>query len=152
MRGVDVRGNAHALEMGDFGGGALFDGDVLAVGDRKIEGRDGRGDVEGNVVFLGEDSDLVSADFVGGVAVGRDAVGAGDDGADLSGLEEVTDHVVGDERKRNTGLVELPGGEARALKIWARFRNKDVQLSALLEGDTDNAERRADAARGERAG
>src|SRR6266487_2611434 len=152
MRGVDVGSDAHALEMGDFGGGALFDGDVLAVGDGKIEGGDGRGDVEGNVVLLGEDSDLVSADFVGGVAVGRDAVGAGDDGSDLSGLEEVTNHVVGDERKRNAALVELPGGEARTLKIRASFRNKDVQLSALLEGDTDNAEGRADAACGERAG
>src|SRR6266702_4287531 len=152
MRGVDVGGNAHALEMGDFGGGALFDGDVLAVGDRKIEGGDGRGDVERNVVFLGEDGDLVGADLVGGVAVGRDAVGAGDDGSNLSGLEEVTDHVVGDERKRNATFVELPGREARALKIGSSFRNKDVQLSALLEGDADNAERRADAARGERAG
>src|SRR6266581_4813142 len=152
MRCVNVGSDAHALEMGDFGGGALFDGDVLAVWDGKIEGGDGRGDIEGNVVFLGEDSDLVGAYLVGGVAVGRDAVGAGDDGSDLSGLEEVTDHVVGDERKRNAALLELPGGEARALKIWARFRNKDVQLSALLEGDADNAERRADAARGERAG
>src|SRR6266702_3469063 len=152
MRGVDVGGNAHALEMGDFGGGALFDGDVLAVGDGKVEGGDGRGDVERNVVFLGEDGDLVGADLVCGVAVGRDAVGAGDDGSNLSGLEEVTDHVVGDERKRNATFVELPGREARALKIGSSFRNKDVQLSALLEGDADNAERRADAARGERAG
>src|SRR6266481_272199 len=105
MRGVDVGSDAHALEMGDFGGGALFDGDVLAVGDGKVEGGDGRGDVEGHVVFLGEDGDLVGADFVGGVAVGRDAVGAGDDGVDFSGLEKMADHVVRDERKGDATLV-----------------------------------------------
>src|SRR6266571_460539 len=143
MRCVNVGSDAHALEMGDFGGGALFDGDVLAVGDGKIEGGDGRGDVEGHVVFLGEDSDLVGAYLVGGVAVGRDAVGAGDDGSDLSGLEEVTDHVVGDERKRNAALVELPGGEARALEIRARFGHEDVNLSSLFECNVQYAERGA---------
>src|SRR5713226_5269885 len=128
MRGVNVGGNAHALEMGDFGGGTFFDGDVLAIGNRKVERGDRRSDIKRHVVFFGEDSDLVSADFVGGVAVGGDAVGAGDNGSDLSGLEEVTGHVVGDERKRNAALLELPGGEARTLNIGASFRNKDVQL------------------------
>src|SRR6266568_8239461 len=152
MRCVNVGSDAHALEMGDFGGGALFDGDVLAVWDGKIEGGDGRGDIEGNVVFLGEDSDLVGAYLVGGVAVGRDAVGAGDDGSDLSGLEEVTDHVVGDERKRNAAFVKFPRRETCPLQIGTCFGHEDVNLSSLFECNANYAERRADAARGERAG
>ncbi len=96
---MNVGGNADPLKMGDFGGGALFDGDVLAVGHGKIEGGDGRGDVEGHVVFFGEYSDLVGADFVGGVAVGGDAVGAGDDSTHFSRFQEMADHVVRDERK-----------------------------------------------------
>jgi hypothetical protein len=123
---VDIGCDAHALEMGDFGGGTLFDGNVIAIRNGKIKSRNRRGDVEGDVVFLGEDSDLVGADLVGGVAVGGDAVRAGDDGADLCGLQEVTDHVVGYEREGDAAFVQLPGGEARALEIGARFGHEDV--------------------------
>ena len=59
---------------------------MVTAGDGEIERRDGRSDVKGNVVFLGEDGDLVRADFVGGIAVGGDAIGSGDDGADFPGL------------------------------------------------------------------
>src|SRR5258708_27395621 len=69
MRGVDVGGDSNALEMCDFGGGTLLDGDVLAVGDGKIESGNRRGDVERDVVLLGEDGNLVGADFVSGIAV-----------------------------------------------------------------------------------
>ena len=33
VRGVNVGRNANTLQMGDFGGGALFDGDVVAIGE-----------------------------------------------------------------------------------------------------------------------
>src|SRR5713101_9167811 len=95
MRGVHIGSDSNALEMCDLGGGALFNGNVLAVGDGKIESGNRRGDVEGDVVLFCEDGDLVGAYFVGGVAVGSDAIGAGDDGSDLSGLQEVAHHVVG---------------------------------------------------------
>src|SRR5260370_19677233 len=104
MRGVDVGGDSNALEMRDFGGGTLLDGNVLAVGDGKIKRGDGRGDVEGDVVLLGEDGHLVGADFVGGVAVGGDAVCAGDDGANFSRLQEVAHPVVVAERNRAASL------------------------------------------------
>src|SRR5713226_9937987 len=143
MGGVDVGGDSDALKVRDFGGGTLFDGNVLAVGDREIEGGNGRGDVEGDVVFFREDGDLVGADFVGGVAVGGDAIGAGDDGADFSGFQEVTNHIVGDERQGDAALVQFPGGEARALKIGARFRHKHVQFFPLFERHANYAERSA---------
>src|SRR5258706_13150515 len=90
MGGMNVWGDADALKMRDFGGGTLFDGDAVAIGDGEIEGGNRRGDIEGNVVFFGQNGDLVSADLVAGVAVGAVADGAGDDGANFSGLQEVT--------------------------------------------------------------
>src|SRR5712692_11919415 len=110
MRGVDIGSDSNALEMCNLGGGAFFDGNVLAVGDGKIEGGDRGGDVEGDVVLFRKHGHLVGADFVGGVPVGDDAVPAGDDGADFSGFEEMPDHIVGDKRQRNAALVEFPGG------------------------------------------
>src|SRR2546427_7559294 len=152
VRGVDVGSDADTLEMGDFGGGALFDGNVVAVGDGEIEGGNRRGDVKGDVVLLGENGHLVGADFVGGVAVGGDAVGAGDDGPNFSRFQKVADHVVGDERERDAAFVEFPGGEAGALEIGARFRHKNVGFFALFLGDADDAKRGADAPGGGCAG
>src|SRR5258708_30680041 len=92
--GVDVGGDSNAVEVGYFGGGALFYGDVVTIGNGKIESRNWGGDVEGDVVFFGQDGDLVGADLIGGVAVGGDAIGTGDDGANFSGLQKVTRQVV----------------------------------------------------------
>src|SRR6185295_20396088 len=99
--------DAYILDVGDFFGGALFDGDVVAVGDGEIESGDGRGDIERHVVFFRQHCDLIGADFVGGVAVGGDAVRAGDDRADFSGLQEMADHGVGDERQRDAAAMKL---------------------------------------------
>src|SRR5258708_24380743 len=89
VRGVNVRSNADALEMRDFGGGTLLDGNVISVREGEIERGDWRGDIEGHVVLFGEHGNLVGTDFVGGVAVGGDAVGAREDGAGFSGLQGV---------------------------------------------------------------
>src|SRR5258708_3491811 len=105
VRGVNVRSNADALEMRDFGGGTLLDGNVISVREGEIERGDWRGDIEGHVVLFGEHGNLVGTDFVGGVAVGGDAVGARDDGADFSGLQEVSHHVVGDKCEGDAALV-----------------------------------------------
>ena len=51
VRGLDVGSDADSLNLRDFGGRALFDRDVVAVGNRQIKSGNGRGDVERNVVF-----------------------------------------------------------------------------------------------------
>jgi len=79
----------------------------------KVE--DGRGDVKRNVVFLGENGDLVSADFVGGVAVGGDAVGSGDDAPTFPVFRKWPTMFVRDERERNVAAMKFPRGEARRL-------------------------------------
>ena len=50
----------HALfvpHIGDFGGGALFDVDVLACRGVHVDGGGGGADVEGDAVVFGEDGD-----------------------------------------------------------------------------------------------
>ncbi len=84
-----VGGHLLAVGVGDFGGGALLDGDVVAVGGGEVDGGEGGGYVEGDAVLFGEDGDGVGADLVGGVAVGGDAVGADDDGLDAALAHEV---------------------------------------------------------------
>jgi len=80
------------------------------------------------------------------------AVGAVTMAANFSGLQEVTHHIVRDERERDAAFVKFPGGEAGALKIGARFRHKDVDLFCPVRTRRDDAKRAADAAGGERAG
>jgi len=78
-----------ALKMRDFGGGTLFDGDAVAIGDGEIEGGKPRGDIEGNVFSLAR-TEIWKVRSCCGVAVGGDAVGAGDDGANFFRSQEVT--------------------------------------------------------------
>jgi hypothetical protein len=48
--------------------------------------------------------------------------------------------------------VEFPSGEARALKVGARFGNEDVEIFALFDRDAKDAEGGADACGCERSG
>src|SRR5580704_7281414 len=152
VRGVNIRGDAYPLHVGHFGSSSLFDGDVVAIGDREIEGGNRGGDVKRNVVFFGEYRDLIGADLVGGVAVGGDAIRTGDDRADRAGLQKVAHHIVGDERERYAATMKLPGRKARALKIRASLGHEDVELVSLLNRDANHAQRGADTAGGQRAG
>src|SRR5207248_2305349 len=95
---------------------ALLDGYLLARGEREVDRGDGRGDVEGNRVLARQHRDHVGADLVGRVAVGGDAVGPDDDAVHLALLQNVPGHAIGDDGDGYLVLVQLPGGEARALQ------------------------------------
>src|SRR5208337_1035752 len=120
VRRGNIGRDPHSLNVRDLGGGALLDGNMLAIGYRKIKGGNRRGNVEGDVIFFGQHGNLIGADLIGGVAVRGDAVRSGNNGADLAGLQEVADHVVRDESEGNAAATEFPGGEPRALQIGAR--------------------------------
>ena len=74
--------------VGDFGGGALFDVDVLACRGVHVDGGGGGADVEGDAVVFGEDGDAGGADLVRDVAVGGDAVAADEYGMDPAVLHD----------------------------------------------------------------
>src|ERR1700726_5257673 len=63
----------------------------------------------------------------------------------------MSDHIIGDEREGNAAAMQLPGGEARALKIGARFGNENVDFLSLFERDTNYAEGGTDTAGCKRA-
>jgi len=97
---------------------------------------------KGDVVLLGENGHLVGADFVGGIAVGGDAVGAGDDWPQLFPISKVADHVVGDEREGDAAFVEFPGGEAGAPGDRGAFLRHKTWSFALFIGDANDAKAR----------
>jgi len=94
MSGVNIGRDSNTLQMRHFGRGALFDRNVLAIRNGKIESRNRCGNVKRHVIFFREDGDLVRADFVGRVAVGGDAVRAGNDGPHLPRFQKMARHVV----------------------------------------------------------
>ncbi len=112
----------------------------------------GGGDVKGDAVLLCEDGDAVGADLVGDVTVGGDAVGSDDDGLNAALVHEGGGHVVAEDGGGDVVLHELPCGEAGALKEGTGLVGEDVDLVAVLDGGTDDAEGSAVAAGGEGAG
>src|SRR5215467_2185932 len=131
VSGANIWRDSDSLDLRDFIGRAFFDRDVVARGNRKVEGGNGCGDIERDVMLFGKDSNLIRANFVGSVSISCNPICTRNDSAKLSGLQEVAHHIVCDERERNIAAIEFPGGEARTLKIWARFGNVDVELLAL---------------------
>src|SRR5271157_1360971 len=149
--GGNIGRDPYTLNVGDLGGTALLDGNMLAIGYREIKGGNRRGNVEGDVVFLGQDGNLIGADFIGGVAIRGDAVRTSDNGADFAGFQEVADHVVRDQGEGNAAAVKFPGSEPRALQIGAGLRNQNVQFVTLLESDADDPQRGANSSGGQGA-
>src|SRR5438105_14495770 len=98
----------------DLSRSALLDGDLLAAGRCEVNGGPGRGDVKRNAVLLGEDGDGISADLVGDVAVGGDAIRPDDDCADLAETHHGAGHVVRNDSGGDSVMLKFPGGEARA--------------------------------------
>src|ERR1019366_7944529 len=150
---LDSVGN-HLLagDVRDFSWVALLDGNLAAVGRGEIDGGNRRGHVERDAVLFGQDGYGVSADFVGHVSVGGDAIRADYDGSDFALLHHGSGHVVGDDGGGDAVFHQLPGGEARALQKGSRLVGVDVNLLALFNGRADNSKSRAVAGGGERSG
>ncbi len=108
----------------DFVGGALLDRDPGAVGEREVERRARRGDVERDAVVRGGDRHAVGADLVRRVAVARDAVGADDDGGDRLALHRDRGRRIDDERARHAGFAQLEHRQPRALQAAAASRRR----------------------------
>src|ERR1700733_2718395 len=138
--------------MGDLFLRAFLDGNLLAGCDGIIDSGNRRGHVKGNAVFFRDHGNSVGADFVRGVAVASDAVGADHYGTHAAGLQEMSDHVVGNQGERDAILMELPSGEPRTLEIWAGFGNDHFNSVATFDGHADDSQGGADTRSGKRAG
>ena len=123
-----------------LGGVALLDRDVGLRRARRVERRRRRDDDERQPVVRCEHGEPIGADLVRGVAVRRDPVGARDDEIDVAAAHERGGRTVGDHRVRDAELLELPGGQARALEQRPRLADPDVRDATRLEGCADGAE------------
>ena len=103
-------------------------------------------------MLLREDGHRVGPDLVGHVAVGGDAVRPHHHRVDLAPGHQVARHVVGDEGRGDPVLQQLPRGEPRALEPGPRLVREDALHLAEPDGGADDAECRAVAGGGERAG
>src|SRR4029077_1150039 len=147
-----VGGDAGAEDFGDLDLLAPLDQDGGAGGRGAVDRRERRGDVEGDLVVVGQDGDGVGADLVGGVAVGRDAVGADHDAVDEALGHQGAGAAVRHQVEGDAELLQLPGGEPRALQERPGLVHPDLPEVAVAPGGLDHAERRAVAGGGERAG
>src|SRR5580692_2979624 len=148
--GCAFRRDAGAGKGADLFGAAFFDGDFVAARDREVECRAGRSNVEGNPMMRREDRERVGADLVRGVAVARDAVGAGDYQVDPLAFHRDGRCGVGHQHSVHTGLAQLEIVQPRSLQERPSLTCEDVRvLRAPLRGD-DDAERRAAAGGRER--
>ena len=138
--------------MGDFFLRPLLDRNELALGQRGVEGRDGRGDVKGNAAIPGRQGLEIGADLVAGVAVPGDAVGADDDEVDLALLHQVSAGVVDDQRMRNALLSQFESRERGALVARPSLVDEDMDLESRGLRLVDRRRRRAPVDGGQPAG
>src|SRR5260370_1352983 len=114
------------------GGGGLVDGGCAPVRHGEIDAGEGRRDVKGNAVALGQHGKRISADLVGHVPVRGDAVCADQHEVDFSEAHQMPGRVVCDEGDGNLLPDHFPGGEARALEIGAGLARDHRDALALV--------------------
>src|SRR5690606_5251379 len=80
--------------MDDFVRVAIFDRDFGAGFQGHVYGGPGGGNVKGDVMIPGKDGDAVGSDFIGGIAVGCDAIGSDHDLLYGTGGHYTAGHVI----------------------------------------------------------
>ncbi len=131
---------------------AFLDRNCGAIREVEVDGGGGREDIERNVVMTGGDGDAIGADFVGGIAIGRNAVGADENGLNFTFQHDPGGHVIADEGNGDAGLFQFPRGKACALEERAGFIGEDVQGPTLFMGEVDGSEGGSVEAGGQAAG
>ena len=122
--------DAFARHVGDFAMRALLDGNLLASGCAQVHTRPWRRHIERDGVLFGQHGDRIGADLVGHVAIGGNAVGAHDHGANLALAHHCARHIVRDHGGGDAIFVQLPCGETRALQKWPGFIGKHMDFFA----------------------
>ena len=81
-----------------------------------------------------QNTDRVSANFVGRVTIGSDAVRPGDNGLNLALFHKPTCHIVADQTCIYSCLLQLPGREPGALQQGPGFIRIDGKPSSRAPG------------------
>ena len=129
---------------------ALFDGNLGARSDLQVERGERSRHIEWHAVLLRQDGDRVGADLVRDIAIRGNAVRADHDAADATASQEMSGHIVGDQRGRNAVVRQLPGRQPRALQKRPCFIRENVDLLSGLHRRADHSERRPVARRRQR--
>ena len=147
-----VSGDARAPDVRDLLCGPILDDDVVPVLRARVQRGHGRGDEERDAVVRAGDRQVVGADFVRGVSVVGDAVGAHHDGVHLLLPHQARRRRVADERPGHLFERNLVRGEPRALVVRPSLVAVDVLQHAALAQTTNHAQSGAVAGGGERTG
>ena len=107
--------------------------------------------IKGDAMLFRQNGDSVGPDFVGDIAIRRDAVRAHYNRPDLAITHHGARHIVGDHRGGNAIFHQLPRGQARALQKGPRFIGVDVDFLALFDSGADHAKSCAVPGRRQRA-
>ncbi len=134
------RGDAHAAHEQDLVRLALLDRDRRTVGRGEVHRADRCHEVERDAVPSRQHGQRVGPDLVGRVAVGGDPVGPDEDDVHLAVRHQVTGGHVRDQRVRNAGLGQLPGGQPRALQVRSGLVDPDVHGPPGVVCGLDDAE------------
>src|SRR5262249_54410576 len=95
---------------------ALLDWNSISIWKREVNRGAGSGDIQGDAVCVCQHPKTIGADLIGDVAIGGDAIGADEDGGDSPSSHKVGGHIIGNEGKRYSGTLQLPGGEPGSLE------------------------------------
>ncbi len=128
--------------MGDLCRIPLFDGNLIAAGQRQVKRAGGCRHIERDIVRGGGQGQRVGADLVGHVAVGGDPVGAGHDGLHAALAHDLSGHGVADQGHVHPPLLQFPHGQASALEEGPRFVDVDLQVLARLLGRKQDGQSR----------
>ena len=91
--------------------------------------------------MTGQDCDALRADLVGGIAVGRDAIGTSDDCLYTAFAHDLCCHRIADQGALNITLHQLPTGESGSLQKGPRFVDPHVGLLAASGELKDHRQR-----------
>lgn len=83
-------------------------------------------------MVFGYNCNLICANLVGGIAVGRDTIGAHHYGGYVSSAKQDGDHAVKDQCCWNFVVHQLEGSQAGTLVVWSRFGAVHVLQSFQL--------------------
>ena len=122
-----VRGDLDIAHVGDLLRRALLDVDLITASNGHIDGAGRRSDVEGHVVGVGGQSQIIGTNLIGRIPVGRHPVAADHAQIDPYGAHQMARRPIHDHGVGHPYLLQLPGRQAGPLQA----RSGLIQIRAV---------------------